>query len=163
MPRQVSATIQAATQQRVTDPWYLVELGFEPPLRFSTHSQLDWDGRTWVPGGVDVESVSTTASRLVLDNADNSISALVLGAVLAEVPVKIYSCYDSNAALLHAGVMESVPPPIGRQVTVTTRGHQGAAMYPTERVSAPVFNHLTPTGTIIRWGDGELVLEAEDY
>lgn len=161
MPRALSATITTELDHATPDHVRLVQIGFPGmTLRYSTHQELEWDGQTWYPLGIQIDSVSAEAASLVLRNEDNFVSALVLAAPLDEVPVVIYDWYNGDAEQIFYGTLDGAPL-IDNPVRLSARGHRGAPTYPTQRIAAPDFAHITPAGTVIKWGDDQLVLEVQ--
>jgi len=159
MPRQVSLTIATELDKPTPHHVRLLEIGFPGhTLRYSTHEQITWEDSLWHPLGVTIENVSATEATFALRNEDNSISALVLTLPLDEVPVRILDWYGGDAEQIHVGLLNGAPQ-IGNPVRLSSRGHRGAPMYPNERIAAPEFPHITPAGTVIRWGNDQLVLE----
>lgn len=160
MPRTVSVAVSTAVALPVTSPAYLVEIGFATTLRYATHRSVTWGGVAWAAAGIVVETVSAQEARLALANPDNAVSALVLGHSLADVPVQIYAYYGDDAELVFSGTLDEAPD-IGPRVVLTARGFSGASSYPNLRIAAPQFNHITPAGTEIRWGNDVLILELQ--
>lgn len=161
MPRTLHATIAAEITRATPHHLRLVELTFpNATLRFSTHEQVQWDGELWVPG-VTVESVSAAQASFSLRNEDSSISALVLTQPLDAVQVRILAWYAGEAEEIHVGVLDGAPQ-ISDPVRLSSRGHRGVPMYPVDRISAPEFPRITPAGTVIRWGNDQLVLEVQN-
>lgn len=158
MPRTVSATIQAAIGQTITEPNYLVELGFSPIVRWAALRDVTWGGFTWSANGLMVQTVSTERAQISMRNSDNSISALVLGNALKNISCKVYQHYDSDAELLFAGVL-SGSPEVGTRVILDALSEGRDRKYPDQQIVPPLFNHLMPVGTEIDFGGKMLRLE----
>lgn len=159
MPRALSATITAEIAKPAPDRAYLVEFGFSTVLRVASTQQIDWDDKTWYPLGIIVEPASLNECAFELRNHDNAVSALVLAQPLDAVEVRVFEWYDGDAVEIFTGTLDDAPE-IGARVRLTARSHSGAPTYPTERIAAPVFNHITRAGTVVKWGNGTLELEA---
>lgn len=163
MPRDITGaspgTIAAAIALPVTEPGYLVYLGFDQALRHSTRKSLSWGGYAWTGGlGTRVASVTDLAASLELRNSDLSASALVLGNRLADIPCEIYALYDGDAVLLFSGYLDAAR--VGERVTLTARAMSLARKVPNRYITYPTFNHLVAPGTQIRWGLDTITLEA---
>lgn len=159
MARTLSGTIQAAIALPVTEPGYLVYLGFGVPLRHSTRATLSFDGYTWSGGiGTRVASVSEAAASIELRNTDLSASALVLNYNLADIAAEVYQLYAGDATLLFSGYLDSAQ--IGERVILNARAMSAARKVPNRYIAYPAFNHLVPPGTQLRWGLDTVTLEA---
>jgi len=158
MPRAVSATIDTATGQTITEPNYLLELGFSPVLRYAALRDVVWGGYLWSASGLIVNSVNNEQASASLRNHDNAISAIVLGATLHNISCKVYAHYDSDAQLLFAGLL-SGSPEIGPRVQLNAQSTGRSRKWPRDQIVAPLFNHLMPPGTEIQFGGKVLVFE----
>jgi len=159
--RVLSTVINTAIGQRITQPAYLVELGFSPIMRHATHKQIVWNGEAWYAGGIDVQSVSAAEASFSLRNSDNSISALVLTQRTIDLTCRVFQMYDTDAELIFDGVLGQ-PTEIGARVQFLARSHVDVGVFPDERIGPPLCNYITPAGTVVRWGSGTLELEAEE-
>ena len=159
MTRVVSATITTAIGKKITQPAYLVELHFSPVMRFASHQQTTWNDEAWYTG-VSVGEVSAMEANFALRNVDNSLSALVLTQRTIDLRCKIYKYYEGDAELIFDGVLGQ-PSEIGPRIAFLARSHVDIGVFPDERIGPPLCNHITPAGTVIRWGNGTLELEAE--
>jgi hypothetical protein len=158
MPRTLSGTIESEVALPITQPGYLVFLGFTPELRYATRETIVYNGYTWSAGfGVGVSSVTDDAAVITLRNHDNSASALVLNHTLANVLCEVYMEYGDDAVLLFSGTLDSAQ--VGTRVTLKARGMVTSKKAPNAYIAYPIFNHLFPAGTKIQWGLDTLVLE----
>src|SRR5690606_14505101 len=112
--RTLTTVLTTAISQRITQPAYLVELGFSPVMRFATHKQLIWDDEAWYTG-VDVQTVSAAEAQFSLRNSDNSLSALVLTQRTIELSCRVFQFYDTDAVLIFDGVLGQ-PSEIGSRI-----------------------------------------------
>lgn len=158
--RTLTTTLVTKIGQRITMPAYLVEIGFSPVMRFATHQQIEWNGEAWYTG-VEVHRVSAAEAQFALRNPDNSLSALVLTQRTIDLSCRIYQMYGDEATLLFDGILGQ-PTEIGERIEFAPRSHVDVGVFPDERIGAPMCNHITPAGTVIKWGSGTLTLEAED-
>lgn len=158
MPRSLSGTISTAIALPVTEPGYLVYLGFDTPLRHSTRATLPWGGYMWTGGlGTRVAEVNEQAATIELRNSDLSASAIVLNTVLADKPCAIYKLYNGDATLLFQGFIDACPD-IGDRVVLTAKALASARRVPNKYIAYPVFNWLTPPGTQVKWGTQAVTL-----
>jgi hypothetical protein len=169
MARTLPTTLSAGLAAAVTAPGYLIALGTSPVLRYSTRGTLTYGGYTWV-GGARVEGLALAAGgappRLVLPNADNALSALLLGGVLSDVSAEIWAIYGdapSEAESVFVGVVDGAYE-IGLLACVLALADDsaGASSLPRAWIGAPIFNHLPPPGSVITWGGTTYTLEASD-
>ena len=96
----LSAALQAVHGGAIQKPAWLVEIGFSTPARLSSYGDLTYDSKSWTAADVDVSRVKVDATKvageIVLGNADDSFSALILGEGVADKTIKIYG-YDAGA------------------------------------------------------------------
>jgi len=159
--RVLTTVISTAIGQRITNPAYLIELGFTPIMRCATHKQIVWDGEAWYAVGIEVQSVSAAEASFSLRNPDNAISALVLTQRTIDLRCRVFQMYDTDAELIFDGVLGQ-PTDIGSRVQFLARSHVDVGVFPDERIGPPLCNFITPAGTVIKWGSGTLELEAEE-
>ena len=156
MPRDITGaspgTLAAAIALPVTEPGYLVFLGFDSELRHSTRATLTWGGHSWTGGlGTRVLSVSEQEATVELANSDLSASALVLNTTLADRACAIYKLYNGDAVLLFDGILDACPM-IGDRVQLTAKALASAKRVPAKYIAYPAFKWLTPPGTQVKWG-----------
>ena len=158
MPRTLSGTISTAIALPVTEPGYLVYLGFDTPIRHSTRATLTWGGYSWTGGlGTRVPSVSESEASIELQNSDLSASAIVLNVTLADKPCAIYKLYNGDAVLLFQGYIDACPD-IGNRVLLTAKAIATARKVPNKYIAYPAFKWLTPPGTAVKWGNQAVTL-----
>lgn len=158
MPRTVSATIDTAVSKTITEPNYLLELGFSPMLRYAALRTVNWGGYLWSASGLAVQSVDVESANFSLRNHDNALSAIVLGSNLHNISCKIYQHYDSDAELIFSGTLAAAPQ-IGPRVELSAQYQGHSSKYPSGQIVAPLFNHLMPQGTEIQFGNKTLRFE----
>ncbi len=158
MPRTLSGTISTAIALPVTEPGYLVYLGFDTPIRHSTRATLTWGGYTWTGAlGTRVVSVSESDATIELANSDMSASAIVLNVTLADKACAIYKLYNGDAVLLFQGFIDACPS-IGDRVRLTAKALATARKVPNKYIAYPLFKWLTPPGTAVKWGNQAVTL-----
>jgi len=159
MPRVVGATIQAALPGPITEPGYLVYMGFpSTPIRHSTRETLTYGGYDWTGStGTSVKSVTELAATIELRNSDLSASALVLGNTLSDTPCEVYQLYNGAAVLLFSGFLDGAE--IGGRVVLTASAMSSARKIPNKYITYPTFNHLLAAGTELNWNMGKVIAE----
>ena len=170
MSRALNARISAEIQATVTSPTYLVELGFSTLLRLSTGATVTWNGATWMAADLQVAGITERSggvleAELVFGNAENEISAIVLGEGVRERPVTIWLIYGEapydpdDAVQLFAGVVDSVPA-IGypTRIQAISRG-AGASRTPRVPLALIMGADIAAPGERITWGGETYVLE----
>lgn len=159
MPRTLGGSLGTAITQPITSPGYLVYLGFDPVLRYSTRETVSYGGYSWTGEvGAQVAAVSEAAAQITLRNTDLSASSLVLNNVLADIQCVIYKRYGADAALLFDGYLDGAT--VGERVTLNAKAMATARKVPNKYITYPTFNFLIPPGTQIRWGLDTITLEA---
>src|SRR5210317_117124 len=100
MARTLTSEVNTATQDTVTTPRYLVQLGWSSISRLSSREAVTWNGYAWVPNLIKSVNVSNAGinSRavVVLHNYDTSFGALALNEGLQDLWVSIWSLYGSS-------------------------------------------------------------------
>lgn len=153
-------TLPSEVADVVTRPTYLVELGFAPPIRLSTGPTVSWGGYSWFAAPVDVGSVDINSHgdlqvSVSLNNLDRTYGVLVLNQGTRGRSCRIWGLYGdpaTNAPILFAeGVMDGAR--VEDTVDLNIVG-QSSLYGGTPRVLClpPLFNHMPPDGTEIRWG-----------
>lgn len=147
----------------ITEPTYLVYIGFTTPIRHSTRANVSFDAQTWVAGeGTEVEYVDEDRAVIALRNTDNSASALVLNTVLSDIECAVYQAYGSDVVQLFDGFLDGAGDIGDRKVVLNAVARSRARYAPDDYILYPVFNHLLPAGYEIRWGGDILVLDRPD-
>jgi hypothetical protein len=98
--RSLSGALSAALAAPVQRPAVLVEIGFDPVRRWSSHGTVAWNGHTWEAADIRVEGLQVEplriAGAIVLGNADGVAGALVLAQGVADRAVTVWG-YDAGA------------------------------------------------------------------
>jgi len=168
MPRTLATGIAAALAGPITEPIYLIQLNFSVVLRYSTAGDRSWNGYSWIGNGAALESWAQESGgrirgRVSVPNADNSISAVVLGegargntcciwvadgtAVATDDPVQIFD-----------GVMDACDIGLRVGIDIVSDQYQRAFL-PRVVVAPPTFNHLPARGSTITWAGETYELE----
>ena len=152
----------------ITEPIYLIELGFSPVLHLSNSKDLLWNGQYWRSAPVEVSTIEHTAVggqsvSLSFANHDRTFGALVLSQVAQDRSAKIWEAYDNSGTLspiLFAdGVMDGAD--IGEQVTINIIS-KSTAYGTTPRIlcGPPLMNHLPASGTVLTAGSVTITIRS---
>lgn len=169
--RNLSAQHVAAASNTVTIPGYLVRINTSPEIRLSTFGTVLFGGEKWLDGvaidGVKRDGSGIATARLTIPNHDNAWSALILTSTINNQRCEVWEGHMDAAGLVHAqlvlqGALEASD--IGETSVSVQVAHAGvrAQFLPRLRIGAPLFNHITPPGTIITWGGVKYTLEARN-
>lgn len=163
MPRTLAAGFDAQLTATVTDPGHLIYLGFSPARYYATKATVTTLSQTWQIGsGIKIDFVNHLEARFSMRNTDASVTSMVAGVVLADIPCQIYSIYASFTALLFDGFLDGSPDLAEDEVLFEARAASFSKYAPAERIAPPVFNHLMPAGFEIRWGSDVVLVVEED-
>lgn len=118
--RSLSSALLTALGGSVTRPAYLVHIGWNVPVRLSSHGTVSWNGYTWSAADLSVDGVRVGAGavsgQLVLGNLDDVYGALVLNEGVADVPVTLYGF---DAAATASGDMALLGECVGGEAEIT--------------------------------------------
>jgi pSer/pThr/pTyr-binding forkhead associated (FHA) protein len=158
--RTLSSALSAALGAPVQRPAVLVEVGFFPVQRWSSHATVTWNGQTWTARDVRVDGLQVGAlsvsGTLVLGNADDVAGTLALSQGVQDRTIRIWG-YDAAATGL-ADVVPLLPEAVGATAQIGSREVRIGLRHRTEFVSSPRtfvnaaagFTHLLPGGTVLR-------------
>lgn len=160
MPRDITVGQQADIAASITRPNYLLALTFPggSVLRYAQLAEVTWDSVTWYEAGLLVSQANSQQAAFSLANADGTVGALVLANSLTSIGCEIWLHTGSDASPVFDGRLDDVPQ-IAERVPFTARAYTEANKFPATRIEGPTFRHLTPRGSRIVWGGGELVLD----
>jgi len=171
--RTLAGSLESKLAADVREPGYLVELGLAGgTVRLSSRATLSWSGYTWLSWGLDVSGLSSdgggeASGELRLDNADNTLSATILGPDgIGGRPVRVWVVYTDapgvgDAELIFDGIANDAG--INRdRVAIQLLGDRLLTLsLPVGRITpAAGFNHLTPENTVLAWDSERITLEA---
>jgi hypothetical protein len=163
MARSLSTPTKNAIAAQLTQPGYLVHIGWAAPVRLSSRGDMTWNGNVYIAAGVMVSGLDWSGSAeqtgsILLNNAENLYSATALNEGVADVPIDVW-LYDgaatatSDPVQLFAGVGDScsiLPQSVTIKVTSTrTRSQFSPRAYITQDNG---FSIVPPEGRIISWG-----------
>lgn len=159
--RGIDATQLTAVADPITQPYYLVYMGFSTPVRMSSSITIAWNSFTWLAAGMNVRMGQ--APSLDIFNEDTLFGQLVLTDGTAGRPVIIYMGYRNDSAhpnplMVFNGEMGEAM--IGERVSIRCKPH---APYSTPRHYAvpPFVNHIPPDGTRFETPKQVVILERD--
>lgn len=158
----------------VTQPGYLVEIGFSTPLRLSSRGTVAVLGNTWAGWDVQVGGIALDATRpapsgtLTLGDHDQSISALVLGQGVAGKEVRVWRYFaeavdDLDPVLVFHGVAGGSSGGAQHEVQIALVAREATVLFSPRRTLTPEvgFSHLTPAGKTVTFNGERYVLQPE--
>lgn len=150
----------------ITKPGYLVELGFNPVLRFSTRGDQTFGGQLYV--GSMIAQYDVGSKRLTLLNPDNAISAIVLAEGVADRYARVWQFYgdaaNTNATMVvFDGFIDGAPVISAAKVTLSLYNESAGALFsPRFRINYQNgFRVLPVPGLKLEWNDATFILEPE--
>ena len=166
MSRTISAPQQAEIVKTVTTPVYLVELGFNTPLYYSSRQAVIYDGNTYIankilPVKLTADSKGILKGTVSISNIDLAIGAVALAETLQGKMCKVSTTHTTGASapladveIILEGIVNGVTNISEKEVTLSINSINSSIMYTPRIYCAPnLFNHAIPAGTIITWGD----------
>ena len=158
----------------VTQPGYLVLLGYSTPLYLSTLGDITWtppggSSHTWkgtdakVPG-LSQDGKGSSSASLVLGNTDGAIGVLVLTEGAADIEVSIWAVYAGATASgdpvqVFGGVMDGADIAADKVTFVLVPQGNQTLESPRFFISqVNGFNWLKPADSVIHWGTGTYTL-----
>jgi hypothetical protein len=158
MSRNISPALLAST---LTEPTYLVELGFDPPLYFTNGKTETWNEHTWEEAPLSISALSVEAAgslslTVTVLNHDLTFGALVLGQGTKDRTARVWLAPTDPGVeppiMMADGFMDGAS--IGSRVSINVIGR---TMYygssPRMLCGPPIFNHLPADGTVLTWGN----------
>lgn len=151
----------------ITRPGYLVMMGFNVPMYYSTFGPVTWGGHNWISGDVKVDPIVkdrglARSGKITLANLDNFFTAILLNEGVSDKPFEIYAVYagaPDSAVLELAGVGDAVE--IGDRASIGISGNSTQKnISPRRRISpATGFTRLLPPETVLHVGGVAYTLE----
>ena len=166
------ATLIAAAGT-VTQPLYLIEIGFTPALRLSTRGDVAWNALAWsggeaiAVGSLDADGSGRQSGTIQIGNLDDYVGTLVLAQGVADRPVRVWKADGmaldvADPALVFDGVIQGADVDTSR-VSLSLAGSGTRSAFAPRRVigAASGFNFLLPAGTKITIGATTYTLERQ--
>jgi hypothetical protein len=173
MPRTLSTSTAAETVKRITTPGYLIEILFAVPVRFSTRGTQVWRGNTWTQRDVKIQGLGIDASqsnqsgRLIFDDTDNAITALIDNEGIADRAINAWQFWgaalaDADPVQIFGGVGDATDWPDEKSVVVSVEQGGASSLYsPRAYITAELgFSALPAPGQIINWNGENFELVA---
>ena len=147
--RTLDAGNASAVVAQTTAPVYLVELGFDSIVRFSTRELQDWSGFLWAEASMRVQ-VGNTPTVSIFNEA-TAIGQVLLTEGPAGRSLKIYQRHFDGSlytdpVLVFDGEMSTAT--VGDQVVITGK-RRPPQRTPRHFATSPWFNHVPAAGTRI--------------
>ena len=171
--RQITETLSTSSSSLVTQPLYLIEIGFTPALRLSTRGDVTWSALAWSGGetivvsSLDADGSGRQSGTIQVGNLDDYVGTLVLSQGVADRPVKIWKTDGmaldaADPVLVFDGVVEGADVDTTR-VSLSLAGAGTRSAFAPRRVigAASGFNFLLPAGTKIKIGATTYTLERQ--
>lgn len=171
--RTLTEPTASATGATVTQPLYLIEIGFSPALRLSTRGDVTWNSVIWSGGelvavsGLQSDGSGRQSGTIQVGNLDDYLGTLVLGQGVADRACKLWKADGaalaaSDPVLVFDGVIARADVDVSR-VSLILAGAGSRAAFVPSRVIGPAagFSVLTPAGTQIRIGTSTYTLERQ--
>ena len=163
MARTLSTPTTNALAGQLTQPGYLVYIGWAAPIRLSSRADLTWNGDPYtgfgvVPGGLEWRGSAEQGGTLKLDNSSGAYSVMALGEGVADVPIKVW-IYDEAATAtadpvaVFDGVGDSCDiMPDALTIRVTSKRSRSLYAPRTYITQDNGFSIVPPEGKTIEWG-----------
>ncbi len=163
MPRTLPGSMSTAVTGVITDPSYLVYLGFSTQIIHATKTTTSYDrgngSESFTAGnGTEVLTVDQYAATIALRNTDNSRSTLVIDETISDIPCEVFQVYGSDVYLLFRGFL-SEGEVLDTKVIFNAISSARARNVPSTYITPPTFNHIAPEGLQLRWANTDIVLE----
>lgn len=170
--RTLTANAQTAIEADVTRPRYLIEIGFDPVLRYSTIGEVDWDGYTWIPNGAQVSGLrtspdGTSTGRLILPNQDRAFGAMVIAQRVRNRSCRVWMLYgeapfaEDDAVQVFDGFMDGVPVLGSRvEIELVSLGANGTKV-PLLTMAKALGTGLPTPGDRIRYFNADILLHSQ--
>jgi hypothetical protein len=168
--RDLSLDLLTELALSVTRPGFLVELGFDDPVRYSSMGDVTWNGETWISADVTValskiDGKGNAECGLTLGNTSQAIGGMILANGLAGRSVKVWVAYAG--ALDTADVVQvfegtASDSQIGDDDVVIKAVVDSikAQFSPRKRINRSTgFSVLLPRGTRLQIGSSIIILD----
>lgn len=162
MSRPVSSATSTATGQALTRPLFLLELGFNVPVRYSSREQITWSSLLWQAASFKLGMAGQWSVELF--NEALVIGQTVLTQGTSGRTARVYQLYgdgpswaDADGECLLDGEMGEATI-TGSTVTIALK-RSAPQRTPRLYLNPPLCNHIPPAGTQIRTASGVVTLE----
>lgn len=157
MSRTLLGGVPGEVVKPVTETLFLVAMGFDTPVYFSTKEQVTWDSKTWLAADMKV-ALSGAEPTIQVYNEAFSFGLTVLQDGTAGRSIQIYQRYGSETPIMmFDGEMGQAR--IGDFVSIACR-RAPVRRVPNIRIGPPVFNYIPERGLKIVTTQGTVELES---
>lgn len=162
MSRPVSSATSTAIGQTITRPLYLLDMGFNVPVRYSSREQVTWNSLIWQAASFKLSMSGQWSVELF--NESLVLGQTVLTQGTSGRSVCVYQLYgdgptwaaDDGECLLDGEMGEATIT--GSTVTIALK-RSAPQRTPRLYLNPPICNHIPPAGTQIRTASGTVILE----
>ena len=149
MPRTLQTNINAAVDDTITSPVYLVAIGWSTPVYISSGQEVTYQTNTYIAGNCRVEDIDAEPT-VYLPNTTGAYSSLVFLEGTTDVDVTIYLTYfppagQTEVMTRFSGEINNADPIDGKEVGLRlTRFEANRRQAPRIVIGPPVWNHVRP-------------------
>lgn len=174
MTRTISTPTSNASLELVTRPGYLIEIGFDTPLRLSSRGDVTALGSAWTAWDVRVSGLEhagskpATSGSITLGDHDESISALVLGEGVAGKEVSVWRYFadataEADPVRVFSGVAGGSSGGAERRVQIQLVAREATVLYSPRRYMTREtgFNALPAAGKVVTFNGEKYILQPE--
>lgn len=159
--RGLDGTQTTAVGETFTQPYFLVYMGFDTPVRMSTQASISWAGDNYVAADMAVDMSSSPTLRIF--NETTLLGQVVLTEGTTGRTVKIYQGYTNDSAHPNPTMVfdgEMGQSSIDAVVTIQCK-RTAPRRTPRHYVVPPYFNHVPPHGTRFETPKQVIILERD--
>ena len=162
MTRPTSSSTDTAVAQTLTRPLFLIQLGFNIPVRLSNREQITYASVIWQAGSFRLQ-MGSGGWAVEVFNESLLLGQTVLTQGTAGRTAKVYQLYgegpwaDEDGECLLDGEMGEATI-TGSTVTIALK-RSAPQRTPRLYLNPPLCNHIPPAGTQIRTASGTVTLE----
>ncbi len=115
---------------------------------FASNGRIEISGKTYLDG-LSVQSVNDNELRCQIPNHKLQGSSLFLNYPIRENAIRLYEFVNSVKSEKFSGIGDSLVRLRGDRADIRAVTLFGESKFPNARISPPVFNHITPSGSVI--------------
>lgn len=160
MARTLDANTTTAVGSDVTRPLFLVAMGFDTPVYYSTRDQVSWDSKTWIAASITVANPTSKTPTISIFNESTTFGQMVLGEGTSGKTVTIYQAYGMTSGYttpipIFSGEMGESQ--IGRHVIIKCK-RNASQLTPRLYVTPPTFNNTPKAGSRIETANNQIII-----
>lgn len=135
---------------------YLLEIEIlNTTIRFASNGDVTHQGSVYLDG-LSVQSVSDSELRCSLPNHRRQGASLFLNHPVREKPVRLYVLLNGVKTLKFSGIGDGLTKLTSARADIRAVALFGESKFPNAQIAPPIFNHITPAGTVIQFGGQKL-------